>query len=135
MKNSIIVYFAVAAAIVAVLAAFTISASASAKHPAVQEQPFEGSQAWQKLDLRFREAWKDATAAGDAGRLFECMIKIEEGDNKDDRAMLSGAGFMPRTFAGTIVTGSVRAGNVPGVARLPFVKAMELAVPLKLKKK
>ncbi|MFA4875140.1 MAG: hypothetical protein WC956_04210 [bacterium] len=135
MKKLTVVCMVFLATIAASLVALTVHSFASAKHPAAQQEPFEGSAAWQKLDLRMRQAWKDANAAGDAGRVFECLIKIDEPNNKDDRAILTGAGFVPRTYAGSVVTGSVRAGNLPDVARLPFVKVMELAVPLELKKR
>jgi len=36
---------------------------------------------------------------------------------------------------GTIVTGSLAARSVPEVAALPFVQAMELAVPMSIKKR
>ncbi len=125
--------------IVLIMAMLTISLASSSQ--AFSRRPkkdtnFEGSPAWEKLDLRMRQAWKESTAeGGDRDKVLECIMKAENMPSPDDKAALTAAGFKGRTFAGRIITGSVKADDVPEVARLPFITAMELAVPMELKKK
>ena len=109
-------------------------AEASARHPDVAQASFEGSPAWQKLDLRLREAWRVSSQEKKGDRTLECLLKAAHALSAEERASLSSAGFAARTFMGTIVSGSLTARRVPDVAALPFVSAMELAVPLELKK-
>jgi hypothetical protein len=95
---------------------------------------FKSSPGWQKLDLRFRNAWEDATVKGDSRRSFECLLKTKTTPSKDQIRQLSDAGFTSRSVIGKIMTGSIKTSDVPEVAALPFVQAMELAVPLSPKK-
>jgi len=91
---------------------------------------FKSSAGWQKLDLRFRNAWEDATVKGDSRRSFECLLKTKTKPSTDEIRQLSDAGFTSRSVIGKIMTGSIKTSDVPEVAALPFVQAMELAVPL-----
>jgi hypothetical protein len=110
-------------------------ANASAKHPEAAQASFEGSPAWEKLDLRMREAWRASLGSEEAGKkVLECIIKTDRAVSQDDRATLELAGFKARTVIGKIVTGSVPARRVPDLAAVSFVSAIELAVPLELKK-
>ncbi|MFH1829535.1 MAG: hypothetical protein ABH871_01995 [Pseudomonadota bacterium] len=134
MKKS---YIAIGLTVFVAAAAFIFLASSSqagSRKPA-KDASFEGSPAWEKLDLRMRQAWKEATSkGGDKDQVLECIMKAKNRLSEDDKAALSAAGFQGRTFAGRIVTGSLKADDVPDVARLPFIVAMELAVPMTLKK-
>lgn len=118
----------------ALLLALPASAIASARPP---EAPaaFEGSPAWAKLDLRARQAWSDAMAKGVRTTSFECLMKTSAPISGDERALLESAGFSIHTVIGVILTGSVRALALPAVASLDFVRAMELAAPMSIKKK
>ena len=109
--------------------------NASARHPESAQASFEGSPAWAKLDVRLRDAWRQAAQGGGENKRLECLMKTERMLSADDRAMLQAAGFEARSVVGTIVTGGLKVRRVPDVAALPFVQAMELAVPLELKKK
>ena len=106
---------------------------ASGKHPAPQAS-FEGSPGWAKIDLRSREAWRQAVGADDRKAKLECFVKLTHPATDDDSAALAAAGFEARTVAGAILTGSVAAGRLPDVANLDIVQAMELAAPLSIKK-
>jgi len=106
-------------------------ASAKAPKPAAG---FDGSPAFAKLDLRSREAWRQAASSGETGTRLECFLKTTHPATKDDEALLRSAGYKVRTIAGTILTGDVAASELPAVAALDFVKAMELAVPVSIKK-
>ena len=104
---------------------------AKAAHPAVAQEAFEGSKAWEKLDLRFREAWHDAQTADKGQTLaFECLLKTKGPISENNKVILKAAGFQVRTVIGQIATGNVRVSQVPDVARLSLVEVMELAVPL-----
>jgi len=119
------------------LSAVTITtspASASARHPKSSQASFEGSPAWQKLDLRLREAWRVSAKEGGGKNVFECLLKTDHPLAAAEQSTLKAAGFEARTFIGAIATGRVAVLHVPDVAALPFVSAMELAVPLELKK-
>ena len=94
---------------------------------------FEGSPAWQKLDLRMREAWLDAHKKGRRKKRLECLLKTKARVSADERSLLEGAGFAPRSVIGDIITGNVQVRYVPAVAGLEFVQAMELAVPMSFK--
>ncbi len=94
---------------------------------------FEGTQAWDKMDLRAREAYREAVEKKDGARRFECMLKTTHRMSADEEALLKGAGYERRSVIGDIVTGSVTAAHLQSVAELPFVQAMELAVPLQFK--
>lgn len=109
------------------------SAIAMSKHPKENQSP-EESVGWNKLDLRLREAWREATRSGDDGRVFECLLKTKSRATGADKKRLKAAGFKYRTFIGQIATGSVAAKDLPAVSNLETVEAMELAVPLSLKK-
>lgn len=109
---------------------------ASARHPAAAQASFEGSPAWEKLDLRLRQAWQEAQqGTADADRPLECLLKASHPISADDKAVLAAAGYNARTVVGPIVTGSLKPAAVPEVASLPFVQVMELAAPMSLKKK
>lgn len=99
-----------------------------------QVEIFKSSDGWQKLDGRFKQAWEDAMAKGDVQKSFECLLKTDKKATDSQKRMLTDAGFNRRSQIGLIFTGSITAQDVPDVASLPFVKVMELAVPLSLKK-
>ena len=106
---------------------------ASGKHP-TPSASFEGSPGWSKIDLRSREAWRQAIDGGDRKAKLECLMKLTHTATDNDKAALAAAGFEARTFIGAILTGSVAAGRLPDVANLDIVQAMELATPLSIKK-
>ena len=120
---------------VALIAASSVpirDAQAFARAPE-KESKFEESPAWQKLDLRMREAWRDANKKGRRKKRLECLLKTKGTISADERSLLEGAGFAPRSVIGNIVTGNVQVRHVPQVAELDFVEAMELAVPMSIK--
>jgi hypothetical protein len=110
-------------------------AHASAAKPAAAGNSFEKTEGYQKIDLRLREAWKNALAEGRGDGLLECILKTSSRVTSEYKTALNAAGFRARTAIGKIVTGSVKAKDVPAVANLDFVEAIELAVPMSLKKK
>lgn len=133
MKNK--TYIILSAAVLMAALVLAVNARGAARHPEKQ-QDFKGSAAYDKLDLRLKQAWEESAApGGDPDRLIECMLKADGRPTEEQRAALSAAGFSYRTVVGTIVTGNLRARSVPEVASLPFVQVMELAVPLSIKKR
>jgi len=132
MKKSHI-YSVIAVALAATL--LSSAAFAGARHPK-NAGDFRKSAAYKKLDLRLAQAWEESkSGVGDPNRALECIIKLNKRPTDEQRAMLSSAGYNYRTVVGDIVTGNVKARAVPDVAKLDFVKVMELATPLYLKKK
>jgi len=130
-KSNILIVVAVLLCSLAV----ALNAAGSASHPGKSED-FKGSPVYDKLDLRFKQAWEESIAkGGDPDKSLECMMKLAAKPTDDERALLSAAGFKSRTVVGTIVTGNLAAKSVPEVAALPFVQAMELAVPMSIKKR
>lgn len=109
---------------------FTLAAGAAG----AQEFDFQRSGDFKKLDGRARSAWVDAMRAGDEKRELKCMLKVAGKMDQRQKNDLARAGFKPGTIIQTIVTGSVAVGKVPSVAKLHFVKVLELAVPLGIKK-
>ena len=122
--------------VVVIATALLVStALAGARHPK-NGGDFRKSAAYKKLDLRLAQAWEESDSkGGNPNRALECMLKTTARPTEEQRAMLSSAGYNYRTVVGDIVTGNVKAKSVPDVARLDFVKVMELATPLYLKKK
>lgn len=119
-----------ASALILALSLAVPPAHASARAPAEKPAAFENSPGYSKIDLRFRDTWREAIERGDRSAQFECMLKTARPATADDRAVLKSAGFEYRTAAGSIFTGTVSAASLPAVANLDFVQAMELATPL-----
>jgi hypothetical protein len=107
---------------------------AAAQLAHAQQHDFERSPNYQKLDGRARMAWVNAMRAGDKKRELSCLIKVRERLNQKQKNRLTGAGFKPGTIIQTIVTGRIAAEKVPSLAGLDFVKVVELAVPLDIKR-
>lgn len=95
---------------------------------------FKPVEAWNKLDGRFKIAYSDAVSKDDMHRPFDCLLKTKNKPTSTTKKMLLEAGFMYRSIIGNILTGSLEAKDVQNVAKLNCVTAMELAVPLSLKK-
>ena len=133
MKNTS-KYLIAVICVCALVATFTQSKLlASSKSP--EKVSFEETEGWKKIDLRLREAWLDATKKGDKKRKLECIAKTKKRVSADDKAILKNAGFTHRTVIGRIVTGSLNVKDLPDVANLELIEAMELATPMTLKKK
>ena len=64
---------------------------------------------------------------------LECIVKTKAPLSPDDKVVLTSAGFVVRSVIGNIATGSLAADNLPSVAALNFIEAMELAAPMSLK--
>lgn len=95
---------------------------------------FKDSKGWNKIDLRLRQAWLESEEKGEGDAHLECILKASSKITDDEKMALSDAGFKYRTVIGQIVTGGLKAKDLPSVANLEFVQAMELAVPLSLKR-
>lgn len=111
---------------------FISTANAASKKPA-KTPDFAGSPAWMKMDLRLREAWKEADTDRTNATRFECIMKTSHPMSADEKAILKDKGFEYRVVVGDIVTGAVLARNLPKVAGLSFVKIIELSAPMNLK--
>jgi hypothetical protein len=98
-----------------------------------QESAFAQSSNFRKLDLRAQTAWRDAMRAGDKDKRFSCLVKVEKKMSQRQQNALVGTGFKPGTIIQTIVTGTVAVKDVPALAGLGFVRAVELARPLGVK--
>lgn len=95
---------------------------------------FKSSPDWAKLDLHFKQAWEKAMTTNETKKKLDCFIKTTAKMNKNEKSSLADAGYTLRSLTGKIGTGSVEAADVPQVAALPFIAAMELAVPVSPKK-
>ncbi|PIU55040.1 MAG: hypothetical protein COS89_08430, partial [Deltaproteobacteria bacterium CG07_land_8_20_14_0_80_38_7] len=80
-------------------------------------------------------AWLTAYQENDLARSFEIMIKTDGKISDNKNRVLFVNGFMTRSTIGSIATGTVRAGDVPKVAKIEFVKVMELAIPMSIKRR
>jgi len=95
---------------------------------------FKTTEEWNKLDGRFKMAFDKALSENEKDKEFECLIKTSTKPTEDEKTTLKNAGYMYRSVSGKILTGYVKMNDVPSVAKLEFVKVMELAVPLSPKK-
>jgi len=112
------------------LGVFATSIHAMSSKPK-EKVPFEETAGYKKIDLRLRDGWQSSND----NNVFECILKTTEKADAKQKEALQNAGFKTRTFIGKIVTGSMKRGDLYTVANLDFVEAIELAVPLSLKKK
>lgn len=109
--------------------------SCASKHSTPESMAsFKSSSSWNKLDGRFKQAWTEAVENNDEDRLFEVLLKTARPLSPEEKETLNTAGLAARVVIGRIVTGSVKAEDVPAVADLSFVQTMELAAPMTLKK-
>lgn len=124
------------AAILCICFSYIISplVHASARAPAKNAESFEASPGWAKIDLRSREAWRNAIESGDSKKQLDCLMKTKVLPSKDELAVLKSAGFVYRTAVGTIITGNVAAEDLSAIANLEFVQAIELSVPMSIKR-
>lgn len=98
------------------------------------QSDFEKSAAYNKLDLRARSAWREAIQSGRKEQQLSCLIKVEKSMSQGQKNELAGSGFQPGTIIQKIVTGKIAAKDVPALASLDFVKVVELAMPMNIKK-
>ncbi len=95
---------------------------------------FKTTKEWDKLDGRFKMAYEKAISENEKDKKFECFVKTISKPTEDEKNLLKDAGFIHRSTSENILTGSIKMEDVPSVARLEFVKTMELAVPLSPKR-
>lgn len=134
----------VAAAILA-LAVLCFFGAADAKDKAVKSDPTQGQAAeqpadqnalprgfteqyvWDKVDPELQQAYKDALAAGDPLRRFDCYVRDQNVIDDGDRSFLISKGFNVRTVGGNVASGYMKAQDLPLVANLPFVSKIRLS--------
>ena len=92
---------------------------------------FQTSKAWNKLDSATQNAWLDAMKTGDTGRRMDCFVRVRAPADRGDESFLLDNGFDVRMFAGNVASGHMKAGDVPGVANLPFVDSIKLSTKSK----
>jgi len=123
----------ISALFVLIIITFTFAAVfAMSKAPA---EDFTKTDGWKKIDLRAKGAWMDYKSGKTKSRGLEFTIKTTHRLDKSELADLKDAGFKKRTTIGKIMTGSAKTKNLPEVANLEFMEAMELAVPMSFKKR
>ena len=134
----------VAAAFLA-LAVLCFFGAADAKDKAVKADPAQGQAAeqpadqnslprgfneqyvWDKVDPELQQAYKDALAAGDPLRRFDCYVRDQNVIDDGDRSFLISKGFNVRTVGGNVASGYMKAQDLPLVANLPFVSKIRLS--------
>ncbi|MBT3182543.1 MAG: hypothetical protein HN337_08570 [Deltaproteobacteria bacterium] len=94
---------------------------------------FSESGGYKKIDLRLREAWKTSMKDGDGNRTLQCIMKTRSRISDSEQKQLKSSGYKFRTIIGRIITGTLKAKDLPTVANLDFVIAMELSTPMSLK--
>jgi len=88
------------------------------------QNSFQMSKAWNKLDPSLQAAWLDATKAGDMSRRLDCFVRVRAPADTGDEAFLFSHGFNVRAFSGNIATGHVAAQDLQRVAELSFVDSI-----------
>lgn len=120
-----------------ILPLLTISAQlfAGAKYPQEEKSTknFASSPAWDKLDLRMKELWQGYLAGGFKKPTIGCIMKTKHMLTQKDKIILDENGFKVQTIIGDIVTGHLQMVNLPKVAGLNFVVALEADVPMTMK--
>lgn len=91
---------------------------------------FQQSKDWNKLTSSLQQAWLDAMKNGDTKRRLDCFVKVRDLDNiQGDESFLDSQGFDVQMWSGSIARGHMNAGDLPGVAAIPFVDSINLAKP------
>jgi len=90
-------------------------------------QGFTEQYVWDKVDPELQQAYKDALAAGDPLRRFDCFVRDQNVIDDGDRSFLISKGFNVRTVGGNVASGYMQAQNLPLVANLPFVSKIRLS--------
>ncbi len=98
----------------------------SAQAISEQAEPFFG---WQKLDINARQTWEDYRQLK-----MELMIKCTKPVGKAEKKIISEAGFIPTVCAGDICTGKIAINDLPKLATVDFLQAVEGAKALHYKK-
>jgi len=94
---------------------------------------FSETAGYKKIDLRLREAWSTSVKEDGGNKILQCIMKTKSRISDSEKERLKSAGYKFRTVIGRIITGSLKAKDVPGVSNLDFVVAMELSTPMSLK--
>jgi len=84
---------------------------------------------WEKLDIASRTAVKTRAPDESLKIIFKTDIPVK----KKEKKLLKKAGVVVGAVINQIVTGSIRAGDMAGLAKLGFVVRIELAQKLGLK--
>jgi len=101
--------------------------AAAAAEPAAQPSGFETSPEWSKIGESLQTAWLAAKSSGDMSQKLECFVRVEDPFDPGDADFLQSNGFNVRSSGGDIVRGNVTAANLQSVAKLPFVRKIDLA--------
>ncbi len=113
------------------LAIFCLGCAAKQASPDISG--FETTPGWNKLDGRLKQAWKEAVSKNQLELNLEILIKTNQPISNIQEKNLSNAGFVLRTKIKKINVGLIKVQNLPEVANLKCVIALELAVPMSLK--
>jgi len=120
--------------LITVLAA-SVSSIAMSSNPDKKAVILEKSAGWDKLDLGMRRKWNEARRTKHYDSMVECIMKMDEKPNKKEVVLLRKNGFHVGMTVGKIITGNIRMKNLPSVANIPFVEAIEASVPMHLNAK
>lgn len=78
-----------------------------------------------KYDPQFGNAWEAALRQKAPKRWLECVIRVQRPPTPEEMAQLKAAFFHPRSILHDVITGSIRAGHVDQLLKLPFVVSIE----------
>lgn len=89
--------------------------------------PFQSSREWKKLKPNVQQVWIASVKNNDLSQKIECFLVLNEIADAGDADELLGAGFVAQVLTGTIVRGHTYVKNLPQVAKLFFVREINLA--------
>lgn len=90
-------------------------------------QEFKTEKNWNKLDDALKANWQDAMKTKDSERRMDCFVRVRAPFDEGDNSFLLSRGFAVRSEGGNIVSGHVKAIDLPSVATLDFVDAIRSA--------
>lgn len=120
-----VLFYSSQAAAMHMLYAQAIAPAASTE--TLQSAGFESSPEWGKLGDTLQAAWQAAKVSGDMSQKLECFVRVVAPFDQGDASFLQSNGFNVSTSGGNVVRGHVTAANLQSVAKLPFVKKINLA--------
>ena len=94
------------------------------------DEVFENSYTWKKLDNNMQQAYLDAKKNNAMQTKLECFVRLRTPVSQGDQDFLIGSGFVMRgtMTMGPNIPGHVTAEKLPRVAGQPFVQKIKLIV-------
>jgi len=87
---------------------------------------FENTPEWYKIGDYLKQTWLAAKKSGDMSEKYRCFARVDAPFDDGDANFMTSKGFIIQMSSGTIANGFVKLQDLQGVAKLPFVRSIDL---------